>query len=413
MVMYGLRYHNQMFYAKFTMRILKKSQKLELFCWAIHKQFVHKHVLSALILASLLLSSFASAAITPSEVQVEFKRWNSEIDTILQAQPKTSELRKNLHIWFTDQGRSLSKVKEPILSASLPSKMWGSSAYLLDSANQHASELNNIEYRSLLTLSLRVMEYCHKAYAPKQTVCTDDHYWNLQASIAIYLAKLSEPGSTQQLASIPALVSGSMLPVQGFYAKSIEEMATDECSGWTRLLARHLTDDYFPRAESSINESFVNAYFDTAQNVLNVCEKNNADMQKSAGYVTELAVNSVSIAKPFGKDTQAKALPFAERAYKAVLNEFPSGDVNSARPSDLMRLLVLASALGKTAETTRWATALPSSLRNDNSKNSDGFACNFFISNTRDMGDSWKSAIAPFPAVANDLQSICPRLSEL
>ena len=132
------------------------------------KADVKKYSLAGFILVSLLQSDFTSAAAKPAEVQVEFKRWNSEVDTILQAQPKSSELRKNLHIWFTDQGRSLSKVKEPILSASLPSKMWGSAAYVLDSANQHASELNNAEYRSLLELSALVIDYCHKAFSPQQ-----------------------------------------------------------------------------------------------------------------------------------------------------------------------------------------------------------------------------------------------------
>ena len=128
------------------------------------KADVKKYSLAGLILVSLLQPDVTSAAVKPAEVQVEFKRWNSEVDTVLQAQPKSSELRKNLHIWFTDQGRSLSKVKEPILSASLPSKMWGSAAYVLDSANQHADELSNAEYRSLLELSERVMDYCHKAF---------------------------------------------------------------------------------------------------------------------------------------------------------------------------------------------------------------------------------------------------------
>ena len=377
------------------------------------KADVKKYSLAGFILFSLLQSDFASAAAKPAEVQVEFKRWNSEVDAILQAQPKSSELRKNLHIWFTEQGRSLSKVKEPILSASLPSKMWGSAAYVIDTANQHASELNNAEYRSLLELSARVIDYCHKAYSPQQTVCTDNHFWHLKAGTAIYAAKLGEADSAQQLANIPAMVSGSIVPFQGFYAKSTEEMATDECSGWIRLFARHLTPEYFPRAEPGISESFVNAYFDTAQNVLNACETNHADMQKSAGYVTELAVNSVYIAKPFGKETQAKALPFAERAYKSILNEVSSGDVKSTRPSDLMRLFVLSTALGKPAETSRWATALPGSLRADVSRGSDGFACGFFTKNVRDLSAGWIQAIAPFPAVASELQSICPQLSEL
>ncbi len=316
-----------------------------------------KQILAGFILAASLLPGFANAAINPAEVQAEFKRWTIEADAILQAQPKSSALRKDLHVWFTDQGRSLSKVKEPILSASLPSKMWGSAAYVIDTANQHASELNNAEYRSLLELSARVIDYCHKAYSQQQTVCTDYHYWHLKAGTAIYAAKLGEANSAQQLANIPAMVSGSIVPFQGFYAKSTKEMATDECSGWIRLFARHLTPEYFPRAEPGISESFVNTYFDTAQNVLNVCETNHADMQKSAGYVTELAVNSVSIAKPFGKETQAKALPFAERAYKSILNEVSSGDLKSTKPSDLMRLFVLSTALGKPTEVSRWATA--------------------------------------------------------
>ena len=365
------------------------------------------------MLVSLLQSDFASAAVKPAQVQVEFKRWNSEVDAILQAQPKSSELRKNLHIWFTDQGRSLSKVKEPILSASLPSKMWGSAAYVLDTANQHASELNGTEYQSLLALSVRVMDFCHKAYAPQQTVCTDDHYWHLKAGAALYLAKLGESDSTQQLAAIPAMVSGSIVPFQGFCAKSTEEMATDECSGWIRLLARHLTPEYFPRAERSVDEQFVINYFVTAQDVLALCDAHHADMQKSAGYITELAVNSVSISKPFGSDTQAKALPFAERAYESVLNEVSSGDVKSPSPSDVMRLLVLSTALGKAAETSRWAMALTGSLRADVSRGSDGFACGFFIKDVRDLSAGWTQAIAPFPAVANDLLSICPQLSEL
>ncbi len=366
----------------------------------------------SIVLASFLLSTAVNAEVKHAAVQAEFKRWNGEVNAILQAQPKSSELRKNLNIWFTEQGRSLSKVKEPILSASLPSKMWGSAAYVIDTANQHASELNNAEYRSLLELSARVINYCHKAYSPQQTVCTDDHYWHLKAGTAIYAAKLGEADSAQQLANIPAMVSGSIVPFQGFYAKSTEEMATDECSGWIRLFARHLTPEYFPWAEPGISESFVNAYFDTAQNVLNVCETNHADMQKSAGYVTELAVNSVSIAKPFGKETQAKALPFAERAYKSILNEVSSGDLKSTKPSDLMRLFVLSTALGKPTEASRWATALPLSLRADVSKGSDGFACGFFTKNVRDLSAGWIQAIAPFPALASELQSICPQLSE-
>jgi hypothetical protein len=377
------------------------------------KAVVNQHILAGLILFSLLQSDITGAAVKPAEVQVEFKRWTGDVDAILQAQPKSSELRRNLHNWFTDQGRSLSKVKEPILSASLPSKMWGSAAYVLDSANRHASELNGTEYRSLLALSERVMDFCHKAYAPQQTVCTDDHYWHLKASTAIYSAKLSEPDSAQQLADIPAMVSGSIVPFQGFYAKSTEEMATDECSGWIRLFARHLTPEYFPQAERSINEQFVKNYFDTAQDVLELCDANQADMQKSAGYITELAVNSVSISKPFGNDAQAKALPFAERAYKSVLKEVSSGDAKNTSPSDLMRLLVLATTLGKTAESARWATALPGSLRVDVSRGSDGFACGFFIKDARDLSAGWTQAIAPFPAVANELQAICPQLGEL
>ena len=377
------------------------------------KAVVNQHILAGLILASLLQSDITGAAVKPAEVQVEFKRWTGDVDAILQAQSKSSELRRNLHNWFTDQGRSLSKVKEPILSASLPSKMWGSAAYVLDSANQHASELNGTEYRSLLALSERVMDFCHKAYAPQQTVCTDDHYWHLKASTAIYSAKLSEPDSAQQLADIPAMVSGSIVPFQGFYAKSTAEMATDECSGWIRLFARHLTPEYFPRAERSLNEQFVKTYFDTVQDVLELCDANQADMQKSAGYITELAVNSVSISKPFGNDAQAKALPFAERAYKSVLNEVSSGDEKNTSPSDLMRLLVLATTLGKTAESARWATALPGSLRIDVSRGSDGFACGFFIKDARDLSAGWTQAIAPFPAVANELQAICPQLGEL
>ena len=163
------------------------------------KADVKIYSLAGFMLVSLLQSDFASAAVKPAQVQVEFKRWNSEVDAILQAQPKSSELRKNLHIWFTDQGRSLSKVKEPILSASLPSKMWGSAAYVLDTANQHASELNSTEYQSLLALSVRVMDFCHKAYAPQQTVCTDDHYWHLKAGAALYLAKLGHSRHGQRL----------------------------------------------------------------------------------------------------------------------------------------------------------------------------------------------------------------------
>lgn len=377
------------------------------------KADIKKYSLAGLILVSLLQSDVTSAAVKPAEVQVEFKRWNSEVDMVLQAQPKSSELRKNLHIWFTDQGRSLSKVKEPILSASLPSKMWGSAAYVLDSANQHAGELSNAEYRSLLELSVRVMDYCHKAFSPQQTVCTDNHYWHLKAGTAIYAAKLSEAYSAQQLAGIPAMVSGSIVPFQGFYAKSTEEMATDECSGWIRLLARHLTPEYFPRAERSINEQFIEKYIDTAQNVLELCDANHADMQKSSGYVTELAVNSIFLARPFGNETKAKALPMADRAYKSISNEVSGSDAKSASPSDLMRLLVLATALGKTAETTRWAMALPGSLRADVGRGSDGFACGFFTKDARDLSAGWTQAIAPFPAVANDILSICPQLGEL
>ncbi len=366
----------------------------------------------SIVLASFLLSTAVNAEVKHAAVQAEFKRWKGEVNAILQAQPKSSELRKNLHIWFNDQGRSLSKVKEPILSASLPSKMWGSAAYVIDTANQHASELNNAEYRSLLELSARVIDYCHKAYSPQQTVCTDYHYWHLKAGTAIYAAKLGEADSAQQLANIPAMVSGSIAPFQGFYAKSTEEMATDECSGWIRLLARHLTPEYFPRAERSINEQFVKKYIDTAQNVLELCDANHANMQKSTEYVTELAVNSISLARPFENESKAKALTFADRAYKSIMNEVSRGDVKSARPSDLMRLFVLSTALGKPAETSRWATALPVSLRADVSKASDGFACGFFTKNVRDLSAGWTQAIAPFPAVASELQSICPQLSE-
>ncbi len=287
------------------------------------KAIADKLILAGLILATSLLPGFANAAINPAEVQAEFKRWTLEADAILQAQPKSSELRKNLNIWFTDQGRSLSKVKEPILSASLPSKMWGSAAYLLDSANQHASELNNSEYRSLLALSASVMEYCHQAYASQQTVCTDNHYWQLKASTAIYLAKLNEADASQQLASIPAIVNGSFVPFQGFYAKSTEEMATDECSSWTRLLARHLTDDYFLHAKQDVPESFVKAYFETTQKVLDLCESNHAEMAESKRYLIELAANVVSFASQYGQDAQSRAKAIAERANNAAVSNVP------------------------------------------------------------------------------------------
>jgi hypothetical protein len=367
-------------------------------------------ILTGLILASLLLQGVANAAIKPADVQAEFKQWSQEADAILQAQPKSSALRSDLHAWLTDQGRSLSKVKEPVLSASLPSKMWGSAATILDSANQHAGELDNAEYSKLLGLAVRVIDYCHQAYKPQQSVCTDDHYWHLKAGAALYLAKLGEPDSAQQLAVIPAMVSGSIVPFQGFYSKSAEEMATDACSGWIRLLARHLTDDYFPRSRQRINEAFLNAYFASTRNVLDLCESSHADMGESIGYLTELAIHSMSMARPFGKEVQGKALPFAERAYKSALQEVPGGATDSAQPTDLMRLMVLATALDKAADTTRWATAMPGSLRVDKSRGSDDFACNYFAKSTRDLGDGWTDAVSAFPAIADELRSICPQL---
>ena len=101
------------------------------------------------VLLGLWLSSpLAVAQVKPAAVQAEFKRWTLEADAILQAQPKSSELRSTMRLWFSDQGRSLGKVKEPILSASLPSKMWGSAAIVVDLANQNFPQLSHAEYRA-------------------------------------------------------------------------------------------------------------------------------------------------------------------------------------------------------------------------------------------------------------------------
>lgn len=377
------------------------------------KAAVNNHILIGLILASFLYSGFTSAALKPAQVQDEFKRWNSEVDTILQAQPKSSELRKNLHIWFTDQGRSLSKVKEPILSASLPSKMWGSAAYVLDSANNNFGALSSSDYRALLDFSSRIMDYCFNAYAPKQTVCTDDHYWELKAKNSIYLAQLAGPDSKALLARVPEMLKSSFKPLTGtFLEYDAVDIASDRCMGWFRLTANFLMPDFNNEPARLREPDYVEAYMAQAAQTLQICEQAKANPAVFTRQISDLGLMVVSIARPVSEQAMRIARPIAERAYQILLNDKDDAGSTNSRSDHQLKLFLLAHTLGNKAQAQNWANAIPKTLLDVNERTGDDFGCRFFVSETQRTPDAWRDAVGVYPEDFQAMKVACPQLTQ-
>lgn len=375
------------------------------------KADLNKHGLAGLILVSLLQSDVTSAAVKPAEVQVEFKRWNSEVDTVLQAQPKSSELRKNLHIWFTDQGRSLSKVKEPLLSASLPSKMWGSAAIVVDLANQNFPQLSHAEYRALLDFSNRVLDYCHKAYAPKQTVCTDEHYWELKAKNAIYRAQSAQSDSKVLLASLPEMLKDSFMPLSGtFSAYDAVDIASDRCMGWFRLSANFLMPEFNMVPARLSEPAYVEAYMTQAAQSLRICEQAKADPNVFTRHIADLGIAAVDVAKPVSAEAMRLARPIAERAFSILLNDRDDQGSTTGRTDHQLKLFLLAHALDNREQAKVWAGAIPKSLSEVSARSGDDFNCRFFVSETERAPNAWRDAVQAFPEDYRAMKRACPQL---
>jgi len=370
---------------------------------------------AALLLAALAYSPAKAAdEPKPATVQTEFKRWTAELETLLQGQPKSSELRQNLRIWFTDQGRSLSKVKEPLLSASLPSKMWGSAAFVVDSANQNFTVLSAQEFRALLDFSNRVLEYCHSAYGPRQTVCTDDHYWELKAKNALYRAQLGEADAVTLLAGIPAMVTASFQPLSGAFAPSdLSEIATDRCSGWYRLWTKHLMPEYNKVPERLQQSAYLEAYIGAAADTLALCQAAKADGPSLVLRFADLGIATLSASPINGSPAvMGKAYGLAATAYDELLIGKDSyGSDTLGRSNYQLKLLLLAKGLGKQDQAKAWADALPKALTEESARSDDGFNCRYFTSETEKHPLPWQSVQEAFPQQYQKMVSACPSLA--
>ncbi len=376
---------------------------------------------SGVLFGTLLLAALANAPLhaaaepKPAAVQAEFKRWTAELESLLPGQPKSGELRQNLRVWFADQGSSLSKVKEPILSASLPSKMWGSAAYTVDVANQNFGALSAQEYRGLLDFSNRVLEYCHSTYLPRKTVCTDEHYWELKAKNALYRAQLGQADSTALITGIPAMVTASFQPLSGAFASSdISEIATDRCSGWYRLWSKHLMPDYNNEPERLQQSAYLEAYIGAAAETLALCQAAKADGPSLVLRFADLGIAILSVST--GNDSPAvigKAYGLAASAYDEILIGKDSyGGDTLGRSNYQLKLLLLANGLGKQEQAKAWADALSKSLAEEVARNDDGFSCRYFISETETHPQAWKSVQAAFEQQFQRMASSCPALAD-
>lgn len=368
-------------------------------------------MLLVFVLAPLFYSESLLAEVKPAAVQAEFKRWTLEVDSILHAQPKSSELRSSLQLWFSDQGRSLGKVKEPILSASLPSKMWGSAAVVLDLANQNYAPLSPGEYRALLDFSNRVLDYCHKAYAPKQTVCTDDHYWELKAKNTIYRAQLAESDSKALLASVPELLKASFRPLSGTFSDyDAVDTASDRCMGWFRLSANFLMPDFNNQAQRLAEPAYVEAYMAQAAQTLHICEQAKANPNVFTRHIADLGIAVVDVAKPVSAEAMRLAKPIAERAFSIVLNDRDDQGSTTGRTDHQLKLFLLAHALGNREQAEVWASAIPKSLAEVSVRTGDDFNCRFFVSETERSPNAWREAVRAFPEQYRAMQRACPQL---
>jgi hypothetical protein len=366
-----------------------------------------------LMLASALVAPSAMANVKPAVVQAEFKRWTAELETMLQGQPKNGELRQNLRLWFTDQTRSLSKVKEPILSASLPSKMWGSAAWVTDSANKDFGSLKAQEYRALLDFSNRILDYCFKAYSPKQTVCTDDHYWELKAKNSIYLAQLAEPDSKALLARVPELLKASFKPLSGtFFSYDAVDTASDRCMGWFRLTANFLMPEFNNEPARLSEPVYVEAYMAQAAETLRICEQAKANPNVFTRHIADLGIAAVNAAKPVSAEAMRLATPIAERAFAILLADRDDQGSTTGRTDHQLKLFLLAHALGKREQAKLWAESIPESLRDVSQRTGDDFNCRFFVSETQRTPNAWREAVAVYPEAYRAMSEACPQLSQ-
>jgi hypothetical protein len=374
---------------------------------------VNRHSIAVgwLVCSSLLTIGFANAALKPTVVQAEFKRWAAELETLLQAQPKSSELRKTLKLWFTDQGRSLSRVKEPMLSASLPSKLWGSAAFVTDSANQNFSALTATEYLALSDFSDRVLDFCRAGYQPRQSVCTDDHYWELKAKNALYRAQLAETDFRVLLASVPTMVQASFEPLTGsFAAQDAVEIASNRCMGWFRIWANFLTPEFNNQPDRLRETAFVEAYIAQAAETLRLCDQAKANPAVFTRHIADMGVAVVEAAKLVSPEAQRLARPIAERAYAIVLHDRDDAGSTTQRPDRQLMLLLLAQSLGDRAQAQGWASAIPKLLAEINERTGDEFNCRFFIAETQRAPDAWREATSAFPEDYRAMQAACPGL---
>ena len=357
------------------------------------------------VLALALGAAGAHADMTPAQAAAALKGWRAEAARILAAQPKDSAARTELDLWLKEQGASFGRIAEPLRSASVPSKLWGSAAYALDTANRNAGSLNEAEYRGLLALSQDIIGACRQAYAPRQSVCTDGHYWDLRLQNALYLAKLDGTDRDAHLASLPGLVAEAGKPLSGAFAPVADVARQEACRDGIRGLARHLRAEYDPYGRGR-SPGFHQGYFAAAQAVLAACEPMPADDALLTGHLAELGVSAAARA---GDDAglRAQAEPLAQRAYALLLAQQPTGDGEGAHPVDLARLLVLADTLGKREDARRWAQALPVQLRLD-AESGGAFPCNYFGDTTANLGAAWTAALAKFPDTGAALAPICP-----
>lgn len=367
----------------------------------------------ALLCGSLLFAASVNAQVKPATVQAQFKAWASEVPVLLQAQPKNSELRKNMLLWFNDQARSLSKVKEPILSASLPSKMWGSAAFVLDLANQNYAPLSPAEYRALLDFSSRVLDYCYTVYAPKQTVCTDDHYWELKAKNTIYRAQLAESDSKALLASVPELLKASFKPLSGTFSDyDAVDTASDRCMGWFRLNANFLMPDFNNQVQRLAEPAYVEAYMAQAAETLRICEQAKANPNVFTRHIADLGIAVIDVAKPVSAEAMRLATPIAERAFSIVLNDRDDQGSTTDRTDHQHKLFLLAHALGKPEQAKVWASAIPKSLAEVSARTGDDFNCRYFVSETERAPNAWRQAINAYPEQFRAMKAVCPQLSD-
>lgn len=372
---------------------------------------MQKIILTGLAWATLLLSSFANAVVKPVVVQQEFKRWTTELNTILQDQPKSSTVRSDLHAWFTDQGRSLSKVKEPILSASLPSKMWGSAAYVTDSANNSFGTLSGSDYGALLDFSNRILDYCFKAYQPRQSVCTDEHFWELKAKNTLYLAQLGESDSIALLNTLPVMLKTSFNPLSGGYASNdLRDIASDRCMGWYRLMANFLMPNYNNVPSQLTQPVYVEAYLAQTAETLRICEQAQANPSVYTRQIADLGLTVMDVAKPVSDKAIQIARPVAERAYQILLDDKDDAGTTNNRIDHQLKLFLLAHTLGKQVQAKAWADAIPKTLVEINERTGDDFNCRFFVSETKRTPSAWSDAVFAFPEAYRAMQTACPEL---